>query len=151
MNTDSTPTALAGIVYYSRATQPFDEAALQALSEQSSQNNAKVGVTGLLLSIEGHFMQFIEGKPGDLFPLFEKISRDERHTVTRHFVTETLAARLFPNWNMRWLRDEDLHHTNLHVQLAKRFEQRKGVSEAAQAADIWRLVDGLSVACQSVE
>ncbi len=147
MSNASVPSPLTGIVYYSKASRPFDDEALQALAGQASQDNVELNVTGLLLYVEGYFMQYIEGESKATHALMEKVRQDERHTVLKELTTETLAARLFPAWNMRWLRDSELRETRLHEQLARRFAQGEGNDDAAQAQEIWRLVDGLADVC----
>ena len=47
------------IVYVSSATRPFQEAELQDLLLKARENNARLGVTGMLLYIGGNFMQLL--------------------------------------------------------------------------------------------
>lgn len=141
---------LTGIVYYSKATQAFDDESLRALAEQSSQANAKVGISGLLMYVDGYFMQYLEGENEPLSKLISKISADNRHTVLKQFSTSTLTARLFPAWNMRWLMDSELQQTRLREKLSARFADSSEVSEEVQAKQVWQLVDGLSALYQKM-
>jgi hypothetical protein len=57
----------------------FSEEELIQLLETSRQNNAKIGVTGMLLYKDGNFMQLIEGPEEAVRALHAKISIDPRH------------------------------------------------------------------------
>ena len=142
------PTTLTGIVYYSKATQAFDNDSLRELADQSSLANAGISISGLLMYVDGYFMQYLEGDEEPLEKLINKIRKDERHEVLRQFKTNTLAARLFPAWSMRWLMDTDLKQTSLREKLSSRFEDQEGVSESEQAEEVWRIIDGLSAVYQ---
>lgn len=67
------------LIYVSIATHPFTETELIELLEKSRENNAAVGVTGMLLYKDGKFMQMLEGDEAEITRVFEKISRDPRH------------------------------------------------------------------------
>ncbi len=57
----------------------MDEDALNALLDEARTSNAQHNITGLLLYVEGHFAQVIEGNADDITQLSENIKRDDRH------------------------------------------------------------------------
>jgi hypothetical protein len=87
------------VLYHSRAAAlptPTDLAALLAWSQE---NNAKYGITGLLLYSEGRYVQVLEGPKTAVEDLYARIQRD-----TRHAEVETISRgpgpRRFPIWSM---------------------------------------------------
>lgn len=88
------------LVYASSATRPFSEADLSDLLETSRENNARLGITGMLLYKDGNFMQVLEGEEETVRALYEKIGTDPRHdgaiTLHQSFAQE----RQFPDWSM---------------------------------------------------
>ncbi|MBF9238636.1 BLUF domain-containing protein [Hymenobacter sp. BT683] len=88
------------IVYMSRAVRPLSDEDLQALLGQCRDDNARRNVTGVLFYSHGHIAQLIEGEPEILEPLFDKISRDGRHSDVRKLVDKRIATRSFSEWSM---------------------------------------------------
>ncbi len=93
---------LTQICYASSASVPFDDAALLALLSEARTNNALHGITGILLSNPGHFVQVIEGEREEVDALFEKIARDTRHQQVLVLYRETIETRDFPHWSMAY-------------------------------------------------
>lgn len=92
--------SLVSLIYASSATRLLETAELLELLEISRRNNHRVGVTGVLLYKDGNFMQVLEGEPGAVRQVFDRISRDPRHSgilVLRH---AEHAQRDFPEWSM---------------------------------------------------
>lgn len=88
------------LVYVSSAVRPFSRADLEDLLATSRDNNARAGITGMLLYKEGNFMQVLEGEEGPVRALYDKIGDDPRHRgeiVLRQGFTE---ERQFPDWSM---------------------------------------------------
>jgi Sensors of blue-light using FAD len=62
--------------------------------------NREVGLTGLLLAVQGHFIQALEGNVDTVRPTYARISMDPRHHDL-HIISQGLAERrLFGEWNM---------------------------------------------------
>ena len=62
--------------------------------------NRTVGVTGLLLVIQGHFIQALEGNIDAVRATYARISMDVRHSDL-HIISQGPAERrLFGEWNM---------------------------------------------------
>jgi hypothetical protein len=88
------------LVYMSRAVHPLSDQDLQALLNQCRRDNAARNVTGVLFYSHGNIAQLIEGDPEVLEPLFEKISRDGRHSNVVKLVDKPISARSFEDWSM---------------------------------------------------
>ena len=116
---------LFALLYRSRAVRALDERDLLPVLTTSLRNNARAGVTGLLLygpaeappptdddaplsSVvvpfdgPGVFVQWLEGPKAAVRETFERISADPRHTDV-HMLGDGLIRRerrLFPSWAM---------------------------------------------------
>src|SRR5688572_26300323 len=91
---------MLSVVYVSTAVAPFSDEALRALLEQSRTNNARLGLSGLLLYEDGQFMQALEGPDEAVRGLYEIIGRDPRHENVRALMVEPITERQFPDWAM---------------------------------------------------
>ena len=78
----------------------FSEEELIQLLETSRQNNAKIGVTGMLLYKDGNFMQLIEGPEEAVRALHAKISIDPRHRGLITLLQGHQENREFQDWAM---------------------------------------------------
>jgi len=87
-------------VYASRAAVACDSAFLEALLKSSRANNARLGVSGVLLYHAGSFLQVLEGQPEIVNALYAKIERDERHNRIVRLYRQTVSDRSFPEWSM---------------------------------------------------
>ena len=88
------------LVYISAATQEFTQEDLKELLARSRRNNARVGVTGMLLFHEGSFIQVLEGECQVVEELFARIGRDPRHGGSRVLSRREIEAREFGEWSM---------------------------------------------------
>lgn len=100
------------LVYVSSAANPFSQEELVDLLAKARENNAKLGITGLLLYKDGNFMQVLEGEMTAVRELYEKISRDPRHDGTIVLLEDQIASRQFSDWSMgfRNLADEKIQN-----------------------------------------
>jgi hypothetical protein len=90
------------IVYVSTATLPITEADLSGFLERWCENNARDGVTGLLLYAASgeRFIQVIEGEEAPLRTLFGKIQQDYRHRDLVKLADGAIPGRHFTAWLM---------------------------------------------------
>lgn len=88
------------IVYVSAATRQLSEEALAALLMQARANNARHGVTGVLLYNDGNFMQLLQGPEDAVRNIFAAIKADARHHMVISIVDETGLPREFADWSM---------------------------------------------------
>jgi hypothetical protein len=91
---------LVRCLYASRPAKPISASLLDSILEQSSKNNPKLGITGMLCYTNGVFVQVMEGGRDEVCELFNAIVRDDRHLDVRILVFEEIAERRFGNWTM---------------------------------------------------
>ena len=91
---------LRQIVYVSLATGSMGEIELGDLLSQSRRFNAAHHVTGLLLHVDGTFMQVLEAGHKDLEHLWQRIQQDPRHTRVRCLCDKAVPRRSFGDWSM---------------------------------------------------
>ncbi len=91
---------MISLTYLSTAVDPFSEEQLHRLLGQSRGHNAASGVTGMLLYVDGHFIQTLEGDQAVVDAAFARITADVRHRDV--FITwrEEIDERRFPDWSM---------------------------------------------------
>lgn len=101
------------IVYVSSATVPFPTADLLALLDKSRTNNARAGVTGMLLYRDGNFMQVLEGEEAAVRATYDRIEADPRHRGSLVLLRGQVPGRQFPDWSMgfRDLNSEEVRAT----------------------------------------
>ena len=95
------------LVYVSSATHLMAESELIDLLRTCRDNNAKAGITGMLLYKDGNFMQAIEGPEDAVTHLHRKILADPRHKGLITLVREPINTRQFGDWSMAF-RNVDL-------------------------------------------
>jgi len=75
-------------------------AEIQQILRTSRANNAEAGVTGALLYNAGNFAQTLEGPPGAVEEIFERIQQDFRHSDVTIIESGPATSRIFGNWAM---------------------------------------------------
>lgn len=86
------------VIYTSRSLlQPHED---YDLIEQCVRRNAELGVTGVLMRHEQHYIQILEGHRADVLTLVEKIKRDKRHTDFLLVRADVCQDRIFEGWHM---------------------------------------------------
>ncbi|MEO6602119.1 MAG: BLUF domain-containing protein [Polyangiaceae bacterium] len=121
------------VIYSSAAVTPFTEPDLGSLLLRARANNARLGVSGLLLHHEGSFLQVLEGKREVLDPLFRTISLDKRHDRVVKLLDREVDERHFADWKMGFV-----SAASIAKQLpgyTDYLRHRGEVSKAADAAD----------------
>lgn len=88
------------LIYISSGQRKFDADELREILDVSRQNNAEINVTGMLLYLDGNFLQLLEGTRGDVEALYEHISLDKRHSGAIVLSRGQVAERVFPDWAM---------------------------------------------------
>jgi hypothetical protein len=88
------------IIYLSTATHYLEKEDIDFLLKQSCEYNLKNSITGILLYIDGDFIQVLEGDKTTICFLFEKIKSDKRHKGIICVINETVQQRQFSDWSM---------------------------------------------------
>lgn len=91
---------LIQLIYASAARRDFDAGELAQLLQAARVNNARLGLTGMLLFAEGSFFQVLEGEAEVVDALFAKIERDPRHALVTQIIREPIPRRFFEAWSM---------------------------------------------------
>ena len=119
------------LVFTSSATIPLTNIDVLNLLRSCRGRNHKNGITGMLIYIEGNFIEAIEGPEAAVKNLFSSIEKDSRHHEITVLFEETFAndtLRSFPNWSMGLRNFEELRVANIeglntyvqHVQFSGR-------------------------------
>jgi hypothetical protein len=94
------------LLYVSNTTRDADPAMLEDILAASRRNNPPLGITGMLLYVDGGFLQVLEGREETLSALLNKIAADKRHWNTQVLLKRT-AEPVFRDWSMGFHRVED--------------------------------------------
>jgi hypothetical protein len=93
-------TTLHHCIYASAATYPFNAQSLALLLRKAQANNQRLGITGMLLYVDGSFLQVLEGRRDDIETVLGAISADPRHAKIARIIDEPIAVRSFAEWSM---------------------------------------------------
>lgn len=88
------------LLYVSGATRSIDREGILEILSASRRNNAKAGITGMLLYADGAFIQVLEGERSVVRKLIDRIRTDGRHRNFMELAERDAAARAFPDWQM---------------------------------------------------
>lgn len=91
---------LMHLIYSSAATQAFSNEALAELLTGARRKNATLGVTGMLLHVDGSFLQVLEGETDAVDTVFRAIAADPRHAQLVTIIREPIPRRAFSDWSM---------------------------------------------------
>jgi hypothetical protein len=69
---------------------------------QIREKNKQLTITGVLLLIQGKFVQYIEGPAEEIDKVYESISHDSRHTDMILLDAGDLNQRQFNDWSMAY-------------------------------------------------
>lgn len=137
---------MRGLVYSSTANNAFTLADLGALAANSAQRNAQVGISGYLYYDKGRFMQYLEGEAEAIAALMARIERDERHTIRRVVVDDTLCTQRFPTWHMQWLQQGSMVAIRLEHILYEFMNLKTAPNTSFEllTPKVWELVDKIA-------
>ncbi len=102
---------LVRLVYASRFSSKTNVEALQAIVKASRRNNPKKGLTGVLCYAPGLFLQCLEGPRAAVNEMYHRIMNDPRNKAVTLLAYADIDERLFEEWDMAYLRANDLTAT----------------------------------------
>ncbi len=76
---------------------------LEAILVDAREGNARRSVTGVLVYVEGVFLQILEGEKETVLGLLRSIGNDSRHSELTVFHEVEVDAPMFGNWRMAYL------------------------------------------------
>jgi len=89
------------LVYCSHVTARVDEHSVAKIVAKSQENNARQGITGLLMLDDCFFLQWLEGPQEQIEMLMSKIRQDPHHVnILVLDEWEEVRERMFPDWAM---------------------------------------------------
>ena len=88
------------ISYISKATKSMSQDDLEGILRTSRENNARLGITGMLLYGNNTFVQILEGEVKAVNELIDRIKRDTRHTDFQVLKKKTIDRREYADWSM---------------------------------------------------
>lgn len=92
------------LVYTSHATKEFSEYDLIQLLTESRSLNKQNNITGMLLYLNGKFIQVLEGDQPAVEDIYSKIKKDPRHSRIITVIQGNSLGRIFSGWTMGFKR-----------------------------------------------
>lgn len=87
-------------VVYASAAEGFDDEALVDLLRYARARNTEERLSGLLLHVDGSFIQVLEGPTDAVDAAFDRISADPRHSRIVVLTRGPIVERRFGDWAM---------------------------------------------------
>ncbi|WP_412469307.1 BLUF domain-containing protein [Pedobacter sp. KLB.chiD] len=142
------PTRIYYLVYTSIASRLMSDEDLLLLLEQSRRNNTALGLTGMLLYMEGRFItktegrfiQFLEGDKEKVVSIYNSICSDERNKSILMLGSGFWHKRSFPAWSMGFspINADQHHHIANFFHLDNDTSLTRHLSDANDTADFLR-------------
>ena len=88
------------IAYLSSASRAYTDEDLARLLTSIRGNNARLGITGILLYSNSQFMQVLEGPDEAVRACYAVIAVDPRHFGVQMLSVESITERRYPGWRM---------------------------------------------------
>src|SRR5882757_5891951 len=88
------------LLYVSNTASDISLGDLDEVLTASRRNNALLGITGLLLFIDGGFLQILEGEERAVRELYTRIGDHPRHSNPRLMLDREVPVRAFADWSM---------------------------------------------------
>jgi hypothetical protein len=88
------------LLYVSNTAHNISVGDLDDILTESRRNNAMLGITGLLLFIDGGFLQILEGDERAVRELYTRLATDPRHIDPHLMQDREVPVRAFPEWSM---------------------------------------------------
>ncbi|MEH3114202.1 BLUF domain-containing protein [Pedobacter terrae] len=142
------PTGIYYLVYTSIASRLMSDGDLLFLLAQSRRNNTSLGLTGMLLYMEGRFItktegrfiQFLEGEKEKVSTMYNSICADERNKSILLLGSGFWHKRSFPAWSMGFspLNADQHHNIANFFHLNDDISLTSHLSDANETADFLR-------------
>lgn len=87
-------------IYTSSSTWALQPSEVSDVLNAARRNNARDGLTGMLIYHNNRFLQVLEGPEPELNACLKRIEADERHVRMRSLLREEATERLFTRWRM---------------------------------------------------
>ncbi|TCO71856.1 BLUF domain-containing protein [Chromatocurvus halotolerans] len=97
---------LIQLVYCSKARHEITPQQTQDILSVSRKNNEAANITGCLCNNEQYFVQLLEGNYREVNDMYNTITGDDRHQKVTLLTYHSTKTRLFPNWSMEHISDD---------------------------------------------
>lgn len=101
------------VSYISNQAKILNEDHVENLLFQIREKNKKLAITGLLLLIQGKFIQYIEGPDEEIEKVYKKIKKDPRHNELVLLDSGFVNERQFKDWSMAYKKIDDITVENI--------------------------------------
>ena len=88
------------LLYVSQAARNIPASDLDDILAVGRANNQARDLSGVLVHIDGGFLQVLEGQRDAVMAMYGRIAGDQRHSHPRVLVDRTIGARSFPGWSL---------------------------------------------------
>ena len=136
------------IMYISTLAQNLSDEEIDQIGRTASENNTKIGVTGVLLSAHEFFFQILEGDGDKIDRLVERIRLDPRHRDVLILKAEQdVDERLFPDWSMRTVRlgrESDMILQAIRIMLENITQSHRIIERYTQPTVLRFLTEGVN-------
>ena len=92
------------LVYVSSADSRLSEDDIKDVISRARKTNRELGVTGMLVHLDGCFLQVLEGRRERVCDLYARIAADPRHWGAKVLMEMEVPERAFPHWPMGFRR-----------------------------------------------
>lgn len=141
------------VLYISKALKSFHTDDLTQLSETSTINNQKKGITGYLYFENNCFLQYMEGDETIINEMVDKISHDKRHELLSLIEKQDLNERRFPDWGMKNIAELMFSNSTIETTIIQTMsifgENHLNISNSTQN-ELFKLMDDLAKVSQKV-
>lgn len=90
------------LVYVSSAVSLLSRGETENLLQGARERNKEYDITGVLLQIDGNYMQYIEGPKDNLDIIYKIIQEDEQHTGLILIARDAIESRQFGEWPLAY-------------------------------------------------
>lgn len=117
------------LIYVSDKTATFTPSDMQEILYKARENNAKHGITGLLVELPEHFIQIIEGTQDKVEFTFNLICEDIRHNNIRVLLAEKTRAREMEAWDMGFSENLDQSQLDDAMHILNKFSEKQSFTD----------------------
>lgn len=102
--------------YVSTQSYVLHDNDLERLLNESRSRNTKAEITGILIHLDGHFIQFLEGPEENIDKVFRSIQEDNRHHDIKVLSLGESSERCFDDWQMIFKRLKHLKISDIPIE-----------------------------------
>lgn len=125
------------LLYASGAMPGTTSEDIAAILAASRRNNARLGITGMLLFANNTFIQVLEGNEADVRKLAARISNDRRHRNYMVLLEQNTSDRAFGRWQMGFkeLAADEIKDSSIFATTRDALESRIATTDGGMMLD----------------